>query len=77
MPEVGLEPTLPEGNRILVVLPDNDEPGRRHAEKVAKSLWSKAASIKVLKLPGLPDKGDVSDWLDAGGSGRGTGLLGT
>jgi len=52
----------------VVILPDNDEAGRRHAEKVAQSLQGKAVSIKVLPLPGLPDKGDVSDWLDLDGA---------
>lgn len=52
----------------VVVLPDNDEAGRKHAEQVARSLSDKAASVKVLELPDLPDKGDVSDWLDAGGT---------
>lgn len=51
-----------------VILPDNDEPGRKHAEQVARSLHGKAASIKVLELPGLPQKGDVSDWLASGGT---------
>lgn len=51
-----------EGARV-VILPDNDEPGRKHAEQVARSLRGTAASVKVLDLPGLPDKGDVSDWL--------------
>ena len=27
-----------------------------------------AASVKILELPGLQPKGDVSDWLDAGGT---------
>lgn len=51
-----------------IILPDNDEPGRKHAEQVARSLHGKAANIKVLELPGLPAKGDVSDWLAAGGT---------
>ena len=55
-------------DRRVAILPDNDEPGRRHAEQVARSLRGKAASIKVLELPGLPEKGDVSDWLAAGGT---------
>jgi putative DNA primase/helicase len=55
-------------NRHVVVLPDNDDPGRQHAAKIAKSLDGIAASIKVVELPGLPDKGDVSDWLAAGGT---------
>ena len=52
----------------VVILPDNDEPGLRHAEQVAKSLHGKAKSIKVIELPGLAEKGDVSDWLHAGGT---------
>lgn len=52
----------------VVILPDNDEPGRRHAEEVARSLHGKATSVKVLELPDLPEKGDVSDWLEAGGT---------
>jgi len=51
----------------VVVLPDNDEPGRKHAEQIARSLHGKAASVKMLELPNLPPKGDVSDWLAAGG----------
>jgi putative DNA primase/helicase len=54
--------------RHTVILADNDEPGRKHAQHVAKSLAGKAKSIKILELPGLPDKGDVSDWLAAGGT---------
>lgn len=54
--------------RHVVILPDNDEPGRKHAEQVAKSLNGVAASVKVVALPGLPEKGDVSDWLKAGGT---------
>ena len=53
--------------RKVVILPDNDEPGRKHARQVAASLTGKAASVKVLELSGLPEKGDVSDWLAAGG----------
>ncbi len=53
--------------RPVVILPDNDEPGRAHAAKVAAMLNGKAVSIKVVQLPNLPDKGDVSNWLDAGG----------
>lgn len=53
--------------RRVVVLPDNDEPGREHASRVAQSLRGVALDVRVLSLPGLPPKGDVSDWLDAGG----------
>ena len=52
----------------VVILPDNDEPGRKHAQQVAKSLQGKAKSIRLLELPGLLEKGDISDWLAAGGT---------
>lgn len=51
-----------------IVLPDNDDPGRQHATQVAHSLHGVAASVKVLALPDLPPKGDVSDWIKAGGT---------
>ena len=49
----------------VVILPDNDEPGRQHAELVARSVAKYAAGVKVVNLPGLSEKGDVSDYLDA------------
>ncbi|MGA9994659.1 MAG: AAA family ATPase [Pyrinomonadaceae bacterium] len=54
--------------RDVVILPDNDEPGREHAQQVARSLHGIAASVKIINLPDLQPKGDVSDWLDAGGT---------
>jgi hypothetical protein len=54
--------------RHVCILPDNDEPGRKHAADVARQLQGVAASVKILQLPDLPPKGDVSDWLAAGGS---------
>ncbi|MEJ7577492.1 MAG: AAA family ATPase [Pyrinomonadaceae bacterium] len=53
--------------RNVVVLPDNDDVGRKHARQVATSLYNIAASIKIVELPDLHEKGDVSDWLEAGG----------
>lgn len=52
----------------VVILPDNDQPGKAHAEQVAASLVARDATVRVVNLPGLPEKGDVSDWLDAGGN---------
>jgi hypothetical protein len=54
--------------RHVAILPDNDEPGAAHATQVAKALEGIAAEVKVIKLAGLPPKGDVSDWLAAGGT---------
>jgi len=54
--------------RDVVILPDNDDIGRTHSQDVAASLCGYAASIRIVELPGLPHKGDVSDWLAAGGT---------
>ena len=54
--------------RDVVVLPDNDDAGEAHARDVAAKLAGAAASIRVISLPDLPAKGDVSDWLAAGGT---------
>lgn len=51
--------------RDVVVLADNDQAGELHAVAVATSLTGVASSVKVLRLPGLPAKGDVSDWIEA------------
>jgi len=50
----------------VVILEDNDDSGKKHTWQVAASLISKATSVKIIELPGLPEKGDISDWLDAG-----------
>jgi len=55
-------------NRTVIILPDNDEAGRSHAEKVAIKLQNYATSIRIINLPDLPEKGDVSDWIQAGGT---------
>ncbi|WP_434135921.1 hypothetical protein JQR88_06140 [Pseudomonas luteola] len=55
-------------SRRVVILPDNDIPGNSHARLVAQKLKGVASSIRILCLPNLAQKGDVSDWLDAGGS---------
>ena len=52
----------------VVIIPDNDQPGEEHAEAVARSLKGKAKSIKILRLPDLKEKGDVTDWLSTGGT---------
>lgn len=54
-------------NARVAILPDNDETGKKHAHEVADLLIGIAASVKVVELDNLPEKGkDVSDWFDAG-----------
>ena len=54
--------------RDVAVLPDNDTAGHDHARSVAANLAPGAARVRILDLPDLPPKGDVSDWLDDGGT---------
>ena len=54
--------------RLVAVIPDNDDAGQNHAETVARSVHGMAAGVKVVALPGLEPRGDVSDWLEAGGT---------
>jgi hypothetical protein len=52
----------------VIILPDNDEAGRKHCDIVGALLQGIAASVRVLELPNLPAKGDVIDWAKAGGT---------
>ncbi len=54
-------------DRQVVILPDNDEAGRKYAQQVAEGIYGAGADVTILELPDLPKKGDISDWIDAGG----------
>lgn len=49
----------------LVILPDHDEPGEKYAATVAAACLAAGLRVKVLRLPDLPPKGDVTDWLSS------------
>lgn len=51
----------------VVIVADKDEPGRKHAEQVAKGVFPGAKSVRILELPGDGVK-DSSDWLKEGGT---------
>jgi len=55
-----------EGRRV-VVIPDNDEVGKKHGAKVVNSLIGVAKEIKLVDLSEhTGNKGDVVDYLDSG-----------
>ena len=60
------------GLNSLVLLPDNDEPGRAHMANIASQMQGKVSEIIMLdlglRLPDLKAGGDVSDWLNEGHS---------
>jgi len=52
----------------VVILPDNDEPGRKHADVVRNAIAGVAKAARIVELPGLPFKGDAFDWVETGGT---------
>lgn len=52
----------------VILVGDNDEAGRRHIQLVGGKLTGVAKRVRVLYLPGLPEKGDLTDWLALGGT---------
>lgn len=63
-------------DRAVIVLPDNDPvdpvsgacPGMDFARKVISCNDGIAKLTRILTLPGLPEKGDIIDWIAAGGT---------
>lgn len=54
------------GPHQVICLPDNDDAGRRHMADVAESLEAVGITVAWVELSGVPEKGDVSDWLKQG-----------
>jgi len=50
--------------RDVMILEDNDDTGRKKALDIAKRLHGITDSVRIVRLPGLPEHGDVSDWFD-------------
>jgi len=48
----------------VVLIPDNDQPGREHMSQVALAVNGIARSLKWIELPDLPVKGDLTDWVE-------------
>jgi hypothetical protein len=56
------------GRQAAYVIEDNDQAGRDHAARVAVALHGVVPEIRVLSFPELPEHGDVSDWIEQGGT---------
>jgi putative DNA primase/helicase len=61
-----LKQHLPD--RKFVILPDNDQPGIEHADAVCESLKRAGLDCRIVGVPHAGPKGDVSDWVAAGGT---------
>ena len=53
--------------RIVVILAHNDASGRNYARTVASGILKYAASVRIVYFDELPEKGDVSDYLESYG----------
>lgn len=52
--------------RLVIIFPDNDPAGIKHANAVKTILDPVAGECHVIHLPGLKVKGDVTDWFTEG-----------
>jgi hypothetical protein len=56
-----------EGHSAVFLMPDNDEPGEGYIKAIAGILnrFDSPPALSVVRLPNLPEGGDVCDWLNA------------
>jgi hypothetical protein len=55
-------------DRHVVLLEDNDRPGRRRVLEIARSLAAVASSVKIVRFAESKKGADVSDFFEAGGT---------
>jgi AAA domain len=52
--------------KFVLIFQDNDAAGEAWAQHIAAAIYPFAERVKIIKLPALPLKGDVTDWIEAG-----------
>jgi hypothetical protein len=59
----------PLSGKSVLILPDNDRPGEAYAGGVASALLrlDPPATVRIVDLPGLPEGGDVVEWIEGHG----------
>lgn len=67
-----------QGKKVMII-PDNDQPGRAYAVKAATALRGTAKSIHIMNLaeiwPEIPEKADITDYINAKGQAGVTELM--
>lgn len=59
-----------KGKEKVIILPDNDKPGREYAIGIARALHGKVKELKVVELPELQEKEDIIDWAKMPGNNK-------
>jgi putative DNA primase/helicase len=54
--------------KSIRIITDRDEKGEQYGKVVSEAVVPHVADVKIVRLPGLPPKGDLWDWIEAGGS---------
>lgn len=54
-------------DKRVIIIPDNDEPGRKRVALLTKALSGVVKELSVFMPPGVPEHGDITDWLNSGG----------
>lgn len=54
---------MPLSDLTVVLWADNDEPGRKVMDRVARSLRGIASEVRIIEWPDAPPKGDAADFL--------------
>ena len=56
-----------QGRKNVFLMPDNDEPGEAYVKAIAGILsrFDNPPTTSVVRLPNLPEAGDVVDWISA------------
>jgi DNA primase len=53
-------------NKVVYIIPDNDSAGSKLALAIAEGIVKLARVVKIIKLPNLREKEDISDWFNLG-----------
>jgi hypothetical protein len=53
--------------KTVIICEDNDDAGRARTKKITALITTIAKELRIFAPAGLPEKGDVTDWINAGG----------
>ncbi|MDG6004976.1 MAG: DUF3987 domain-containing protein [Candidatus Brocadia sp.] len=56
----------------VVIVRDNDDPGKGYADRIANALHGKVKDLRVVELPGLNEGDDILDWAKLPGNNKET-----